>query len=72
MSHALATSQSSPGAPGSHQSGDALGTSVSVGDYNADGYADALAAAPGEDLPRDDANRADAGNAILVKGTAPV
>ncbi|WLW52697.1 N-acetylmuramoyl-L-alanine amidase [Streptomyces sp. YU58] len=56
--------------PGGNESGDALGTSVSVGDYNADGYADALAGAPGEDLARDGANRADAGNAILVRGSA--
>ncbi len=56
--------------PGGNESGDALGTSVSVGDYNADGYADALAGAPGEDLTRDGANRANAGNAILVKGSA--
>ncbi|MFE6520724.1 FG-GAP-like repeat-containing protein [Streptomyces sp. NPDC057794] len=56
--------------PGGNESGDALGTSVSVGDYNADGYADVLAGAPGEDLTRDGANRADAGNVLLVKGTA--
>ncbi|MYS92452.1 MULTISPECIES: N-acetylmuramoyl-L-alanine amidase [Streptomyces] len=56
--------------PGGNESGDALGTSVSVGDYNADGYADVLAGAPGEDLTRDGVNRADAGSAILVKGTA--
>ncbi|MFF5977662.1 FG-GAP-like repeat-containing protein [Streptomyces olindensis] len=56
--------------PGGNESGDALGTSVAVGDYNADGYADALAGAPGEDLTRDGVNRADAGNAILVKGSA--
>ncbi|MGW2384479.1 N-acetylmuramoyl-L-alanine amidase [Streptomyces sp. NPDC001658] len=56
--------------PGGNESGDALGTSVSVGDHNADGYADALAGAPGEDLARDGANRADAGNAILVRGSA--
>ncbi|MDN0195297.1 FG-GAP-like repeat-containing protein [Streptomyces sp. S.PNR 29] len=56
--------------PGGNESGDALGTSVSVGDYNADGYADVLAGAPGEDLSRSGVNYADAGDAILVKGTA--
>jgi hypothetical protein len=56
--------------PGGNESGDALGTSVSVGDYNADGYADVLAGAPGEDLARSGVNYADAGDAILVKGTA--
>ncbi|PAZ16174.1 hypothetical protein CLM62_09740 [Streptomyces sp. SA15] len=56
--------------PDANQSGDALGTSVSVGDYNADGYADALAGAPGEDLTRDGVNRSNAGIAFLVKGTS--
>lgn len=62
--------QDTTGVPGGNESGDAFGTSVSVGDYNADGYADALAGAPGEDLTRDGVNRGDAGNAILVKGSA--
>ncbi|MFD3619895.1 FG-GAP-like repeat-containing protein [Streptomyces sp. NPDC058676] len=62
--------QDTTGVPGGNESGDAFGTSVSVGDYNADGYADALAGAPGEDLTRDGVNRADAGNAILVRGSA--
>ncbi|MFD3498472.1 FG-GAP-like repeat-containing protein [Streptomyces sp. NPDC058678] len=61
--------QDTTGVPGGNESGDALGTSVSVGDYNADGYADVLAGAPGEDLTRDGVNRADAGNAILVRGS---
>jgi hypothetical protein len=62
--------QDTTGVPGGNESGDAFGTSVSVGDYNADGYADALAGAPGEDLTRDGVNRADAGDAILVRGSA--
>ncbi len=62
--------QDTTGVPGGNESGDTFGASVSVGDYNADGYADALAGAPGEDLTRDGVNRADAGNAILVKGSA--
>nr|WP_211283762.1 N-acetylmuramoyl-L-alanine amidase [Streptomyces antibioticus] len=60
--------QDTSGVPGGDESGDAFGSSVSVGDYDADGYADALAGAPGEDLVRDGVNRTNAGNAILVKG----
>ncbi|WP_406725889.1 FG-GAP-like repeat-containing protein [Streptomyces sp. GD-15H] len=56
--------------PGGNESGDALGTSVAVGDYNADGYADVLAGAPGEDLTRGGVNRSNAGNAILFRGTS--
>ena len=44
--------QDTTGVPGADESGDALGTSVSVGDYNADGYADVLAGAPNEDITR--------------------
>ncbi|CAL9458850.1 hypothetical protein SUDANB126_02613 [Streptomyces sp. enrichment culture] len=62
--------QDTTSVPGSNESGDALGTSVSVGDYNADGYADALAGAPGENLTRDGAGRSDAGNALLIPGTS--
>jgi hypothetical protein len=56
--------------PGGNESGDNFGAWVSVGDYNADGYADALAGAPGEDLVRSGVNYADAGDAVLVKGSA--
>ncbi|MEU0743684.1 N-acetylmuramoyl-L-alanine amidase [Streptomyces sp. NPDC006134] len=62
--------QDTASVPGGNESGDALGASVSVGDYNADGYADALAGSPGEDLARDGANRVNAGTVILFKGTA--
>ncbi|PWI17627.1 hypothetical protein DI272_28265 [Streptomyces sp. Act143] len=62
--------QDTSGVPGGNESGDAFGSSVSVGDYNADGYADALTGAPGEDLVRDGVNRTNAGDAILVKGTS--
>nr|WP_307026766.1 FG-GAP-like repeat-containing protein [Streptomyces canus] len=62
--------QDTASVPGGNESGDALGSSVSVSDYDADGYADVLAGAPGEDLVRDGVNRTNAGNAILVKGTA--
>ncbi|MFF9807277.1 N-acetylmuramoyl-L-alanine amidase [Streptomyces coeruleorubidus] len=56
--------------PGGNESGDAFGGSVSVGDFNADGYADALVGVPGEDWPRDGVNRVNAGNAVLLKGTS--
>uniref|UniRef100_UPI0004C70831 N-acetylmuramoyl-L-alanine amidase n=1 Tax=Streptomyces cellulosae TaxID=1968 RepID=UPI0004C70831 len=56
--------------PGGNELDDAFGASVSVGDYNADGYADVLAGAPYEDLTRDGVNRADAGDAVLLKGTS--
>ncbi|MGP4083512.1 FG-GAP-like repeat-containing protein [Streptomyces sp. KR55] len=62
--------QDSASVPGGNESGDALGTSVSLGDHNADGYLDALAGAPGEDLARSSVNYANAGNALLVKGTS--
>ncbi|MFD3835080.1 N-acetylmuramoyl-L-alanine amidase [Streptomyces sp. NPDC058642] len=62
--------QDTASVPGGNESGDALGSSVSVSDHDADGYADVLAGAPGEDLVRDGVNRTNAGNAILVRGTA--
>ncbi|MFI6487466.1 FG-GAP-like repeat-containing protein [Streptomyces sp. NPDC050564] len=62
--------QDTTGVPGANESGDALGTSVSVGDYNLDGYADVLAGAPNEDITRDSVNRSNAGTAILLKGTS--
>ncbi|MBT2675659.1 FG-GAP repeat protein [Streptomyces sp. ISL-14] len=62
--------QDTTNVPGGNESGDNFGASVSVGDYNADGYADALAGAPGEDFPRSGVNQSNAGDAILVKGTA--
>ncbi|CAL9560150.1 hypothetical protein SUDANB176_04627 [Streptomyces sp. enrichment culture] len=62
--------QNTASVPGGNESGDALGTSVSIGDYNADGYADVLTGAPGEDLTRSGANRSNAGNALLIPGTS--
>jgi hypothetical protein len=62
--------QDTTGVPGTNESGDALGTSVSIGDYNLDGYADVLAGAPNEDITRDSVNRSNAGAAILLKGTS--
>ncbi|MGV9843099.1 FG-GAP-like repeat-containing protein [Streptomyces fungicidicus] len=62
--------QNTTGVPGGGEAGDALGSSVSAGDFNRDGYADVLAGAPGEDLTRSDANRKDAGQAILFRGSS--
>jgi hypothetical protein len=56
--------------PGGNELDDAFGASVSVGDHNADGYADVLVGVPNEDLTRDGANRSDAGDAVLLKGTS--
>jgi hypothetical protein len=61
--------QDTAGVPGSAESGDAMGWSVSAGDYNLDGYADVLAGAPREDVTRS-GNRADAGMVFLLKGSS--
>ncbi|KES06759.1 alpha integrin [Streptomyces toyocaensis] len=62
--------QDTSGVPGGGEAGDALGISVSAGDFNGDGYADVLAGALGEDLTRDGVNRKDAGSAILFRGSS--
>ncbi|WP_240436983.1 FG-GAP-like repeat-containing protein [Streptomyces sporangiiformans] len=62
--------QGTTGVEGAAESGDALGTSVSVGDFNADGYADVLTGAPNEDITRSGTNRSNAGAVWLLKGTS--
>ncbi|MFF4520348.1 FG-GAP-like repeat-containing protein [Streptomyces bluensis] len=62
--------QDTTGVPGTAQDGDALGWSVSAGDYNGDGYADVLAGAPNKDITRSGANQANAGTTLLFKGTS--
>ncbi|MEV0323334.1 FG-GAP-like repeat-containing protein [Streptomyces sp. NPDC050658] len=62
--------QDTSGVPGAAESGDAMGWSVSAGDYNLDGYADVLAGAPNEDITRDGTSRKDAGTSLLLKGTS--
>ncbi|WP_247706106.1 FG-GAP-like repeat-containing protein [Streptomyces liliiviolaceus] len=62
--------QSTAGVEGANESGDALGTSVSVGDFNADGFADVLTGAPNEDITRGGANKANAGAVWLLKGAS--
>ncbi|MET8126795.1 FG-GAP repeat protein [Streptomyces sp. NPDC005146] len=56
--------------PGTAESGDAMGTAVSVGDYNADGYADVLTGVPNEDITRNSVNQSDAGTSVLLKGSS--
>jgi hypothetical protein len=65
---AVSVSQSTTGVPGAAEAGDAMGSSVSVGDYDADGYADVLTGLPREDITRTGANRSDAGSTLLLKG----
>lgn len=62
--------QSTTGVEGANESGDAMGASVSVGDFNADGFADVLTGAPNEDITRSGADKADAGAVWLLKGAS--
>jgi N-acetylmuramoyl-L-alanine amidase/FG-GAP-like repeat/FG-GAP repeat len=60
--------QGTSGVPGTAESGDLMGSSVAVGDYDLDGYADVLTGLPGEDITRSSVNRVDAGSALLLRG----
>ncbi|MEV6052677.1 FG-GAP-like repeat-containing protein [Streptomyces sp. NPDC052107] len=62
--------QDTTGVPGAAEDGDAMGWSVSAGDYNGDGYPDVLTGVPNEDITRDAVNRSNAGQAILLKGSS--
>nr|WP_070321260.1 FG-GAP-like repeat-containing protein [Streptomyces alboniger] len=62
--------QATNGVIGAAEAGDAMGWSVAAGDYNADGYADVLTGAPGEDITRSGTSRKDAGTSLLLKGSA--
>ncbi|MBA2948946.1 FG-GAP repeat protein [Streptomyces sp. PSKA28] len=62
--------QDTTSVPGTNESGDAMGSSVSVGDYNLDGYADVLTGAPNEDITRSGVNQSNAGTTWLIKGTS--
>jgi uncharacterized protein with LGFP repeats len=62
--------QDTSGVPGGGEAGDAMGTSVSVGDYNDDGYADVLTGLPNEDVTRSGTNQTNAGMTLLLKGTS--
>ncbi|MFD0550847.1 FG-GAP-like repeat-containing protein [Streptomyces rectiviolaceus] len=62
--------QDTSGVPGAAESGDAMGWSVSAGDFNLDGYADVLTGAPNEDITRAGSAKTDAGTSLLLKGTS--
>ncbi|MEU4618114.1 FG-GAP-like repeat-containing protein [Streptomyces umbrinus] len=61
--------QDSTGVPGAAEAGDALGTAVSVGDYDLDGHADVLTGLPNEDITRDSVARTNAGATLLLPGS---
>ncbi|MFD5570301.1 hypothetical protein [Streptomyces cadmiisoli] len=58
--------QATAGVPGTAEWGDWFGQSLSVGDVNADGYADVLVGSPREAV----GSRASAGTAVLLRGSA--
>ncbi|MGQ4389923.1 hypothetical protein [Streptomyces sp. SAS_270] len=58
--------QDTAGVPGTAEDGDRFGQSLSIGDVNADGYADVLVGSPGEAV----GTRAYAGTAVLLRGSA--
>ncbi|MEU5364046.1 FG-GAP repeat protein [Streptomyces sp. NPDC005925] len=57
--------QATAGVPGSAESGDGFGTAVATGDLDADGYDDAIVAAPGED----EGSVSDAGRVTVLYGS---
>ncbi|MET9827965.1 FG-GAP repeat protein [Streptomyces sp. NPDC006385] len=57
--------QATPGVPGTAEPGDGFGTAVATGDLDADGYDDAVVAAPGEDS----GSLADAGRVTVLYGS---
>ncbi|MFI5630611.1 hypothetical protein ACIA8E_14735 [Streptomyces sp. NPDC051664] len=58
--------QDTAGVPGTAEDGDEFGQSLSVGDVNADGYADVLVGSPGEAI----GTLQYAGTAVLLRGSA--
>ncbi|MFD6821672.1 hypothetical protein ACFWC5_15045 [Streptomyces sp. NPDC060085] len=58
--------QATAGVPGTAEDGDEFGQSLSLGDVNADGYADVLVGSPSEAV----GTRLYAGTAVLLRGSA--
>jgi hypothetical protein len=58
--------QDTAGVPGAAENGDMFGAALSVGDVNGDRYADVLVGALGQNI----GTRADAGAAVLLRGSA--
>lgn len=58
--------QDTPGVPGAGERGDGMGTGLSIGDTNGDGYQDVATGLPGEDL----GTLADAGSVLVLRGGA--
>ncbi|MBT2420429.1 FG-GAP repeat protein [Streptomyces sp. ISL-22] len=58
--------QATSGVPGGAEPGDGFGTTVETGDLDADGYDDAIVAAPGEDF----GSLVDAGRVTVLYGSA--
>ncbi|WP_343242509.1 MULTISPECIES: FG-GAP-like repeat-containing protein [unclassified Streptomyces] len=69
VSGATSIDQNSEGVPGAAESGDAMGSSIAVGDVNLDGSADVLVGLPNEDITRADVDRKDAGAVLLLPGS---
>ncbi|MFE1285213.1 VCBS repeat-containing protein [Streptomyces sp. NPDC058751] len=59
-------SQDTPGVPGTDEKGDGMGSGLSVGDTNGDGYLDVATGLPGEDL----GTTVDAGGVLVLRGSA--
>ncbi|MFF1378778.1 FG-GAP-like repeat-containing protein [Streptomyces sp. NPDC058308] len=69
-SGATSLDQSSEGVPGGAESGDAMGSSIAIGDANLDGFADVMTGLPNEDITRAETDRKDAGAVLLLPGSA--
>ncbi|WP_329125026.1 FG-GAP-like repeat-containing protein [Streptomyces sp. NBC_01465] len=63
-------SQDTGAVPGSGETGDDMGASISIGDVNLDGYADVVTGLPNEDLTRSGVNQANAGQILVLRGSA--
>ncbi|MGR8008757.1 FG-GAP-like repeat-containing protein [Streptomyces hypolithicus] len=62
--------QDTTSVPGTGETGDDMGASVSVGDVDLDGYADILTGLPGENLTRSDVSYVNAGATLLLRSTS--